>query len=81
MLLFRAEGQFDDARIDKGYIEEAFNLQAHIYNFSQPDLSGFTNIKSNSAKLDLISFTGLAPEKHPPYLSNSNFRKHGYCFC
>lgn len=65
MLLYRAENRFDDVRIDNRYIDEAFKLQAHIYNFSKPNLSDFTIVKSDKAKLSLISFTGLAPEKYP----------------
>jgi len=65
MLLYRAENQMDDVRIDKRYLEEAFTLQAHIYNFAKPDLSGFTEVKANTNKLNFVSFTGLAPQKHP----------------
>lgn len=65
MLLYRSEKQYDDVRIDKLYLEEAFKLQAHIYNFSKPDLSSFSDIKSGQTKLSFVSFTGLAPEKTP----------------
>ncbi len=65
MLLYRADKQFDDVRIDHRYLDEAFQLQAHIYNFSKPDLSGFVDIKAGNTKLNFVSFTGLAPEKHP----------------
>ena len=39
MLLYRAEGKMDDARIDKEKIDEAWQLQSHIYNFSKPSLN------------------------------------------
>lgn len=65
MLLYRADNQYDDARIDKRYLEEAFTLQSHIYNFAKPDLSSFISPKSNNPKLNFVSFTGLAPEKYP----------------
>ena len=65
MLLYRAENSMDDVRIDKQYIEEAFRLQSHIYYFQKPDLSSFAPSKANTTNLNLISFTGLAPEKYP----------------
>ncbi len=65
MLLYRVDNKFDDVRIDNRYLEEAFKLQAHIYNFSKPNLSEFSEVKRGSAKLSFISFTGLAPEKYP----------------
>ena len=65
MLLYRADNQFDDVRIDNRYLEEAFKLQAHIYNFSKPALQGFSDLKHGHAKLNFVGFTGLAPEKHP----------------
>lgn len=65
MMLYRADRQFDDVRIDNMYLEEVYTLNAHIYNFSKPDLTGFTEIKMGNAKLNFISFTGLAPEKYP----------------
>jgi len=65
MLLYRADNKFDDVRVDNRYLDEAFELQAHIYNFSKPDLDGFSAIKSGDTKLNFIGFTGLAPEKKP----------------
>lgn len=65
MLLYRAENRFDDVRIDNRYIDEAFKLQGHIYNFSKPNLAGFSSIKADKTKISFVSFTGLAPEKYP----------------
>ena len=62
MLLYRAEGKMDDARIDKEKIDEAWQLQSHIYNFSKPSLSSYLN-RSDKAKINVISFTGRAPDK------------------
>lgn len=62
MLLYRAEGKMDDARIDKEKIDEAWQLQSHIYNFSKPNLQSSIN-RTNKAKLNVIAFTGRAPDK------------------
>jgi len=62
MLLYRAEGKMDDARIDKDKIDEAWQLQSHIYNFSKPRFHNYL-ISSDKAKINVISFTGRAPDK------------------
>ncbi len=62
MLLYRAEGKMDDARIDKDKIDEAWQLQSHIYNFSKPSLNNYLN-RRDKAKINVISFTGRAPDK------------------
>ncbi len=62
MLLYRAEGKMDDARIDKEKIDEAWQLQSHIYNFSKPSLNSYLN-RSDKAKINIISFTGRSPDK------------------
>ncbi len=62
MLLYRAEGKMDDARIDKKKIDEAWQLQSHIYNFNKPSLNNYLN-RTNKAKINVISFSGRAPDK------------------
>ena len=62
MLLYRAEGKMDDARIDKEKIDEAWKLQSHIYNFSKPSLNNYLS-RTDKAKINVISFTGRAPDK------------------
>jgi hypothetical protein len=62
MLLYRTEGKLDDARIDKEKLQEAWRLQAQLYNFPKPELDTFLN-QTDAAKLDCIVFTGLAPDK------------------
>ncbi len=62
MLLYRAEGKMDDARIDKEKIDEAWQLQSHIYNFSKPSLNNYLS-RTDKAKINVISFTGRAPDK------------------
>lgn len=60
MLLYRYEGSFDDARIDREKIEEAFQLQTHIYNFAKPAIP---EIRSESVPMNFIIFTGRSPNK------------------
>lgn len=62
MLLYRAEGKMDDARIDRDKIIEAFNLQAQIYDFTRPDLDDYLD-RSNKAKVNFVAFTGRGPDK------------------
>lgn len=64
MLLYRSEGEMDSARIDRTYIDHAFEKQPSIYNFRQPkNLDEELNIPHNMARLNIISFSGLAPVK------------------
>ncbi|MDO9578944.1 MAG: hypothetical protein Q7J16_13760 [Candidatus Cloacimonadales bacterium] len=62
MLIYRAEGKLDDARIDQDMIAEAWKLQAQIYDFKQPELNTYLE-KTDKAKVDFISFTGRGPDK------------------
>jgi hypothetical protein len=62
MLLYRAEGKMDDARIDKEKLQEAWRLQAQLYDFPKPDLDSYLS-HSEAAKLDLMVFTGRSPDK------------------
>ena len=62
MLIYRAEGKWDDARIDKNSIDEAWQQQSHIYDFSKPDLDVYLK-KIDNARLNLICFAGKSPVK------------------
>jgi uncharacterized protein len=62
MLIYRAEGKWDDARIDRDMIAEAWKLQGQIYSFKQPDFSTYLE-KTSMVKVDFISFIGRAPDK------------------
>lgn len=62
MLLYRAEGKLDDARIDKEEIAKAWKLQGQIYDFAQPELDDYLT-RSDKAKVNFISFTGRGPDK------------------
>lgn len=62
MLIYRTEGNFDAARIDKEKICEAFKLQNNVYDFPIPQLdSSFEN--NDSIRINFISMYGKAPEK------------------
>ena len=62
MLLYRAEGKMDDARIDKEEIAKAWKLQGQIYDFAQPKLDNYLT-RSDMAKVNFISFAGRGPDK------------------
>ncbi len=62
MLLYRAEGKMDDARIDKDKLKDAWRLQSQIYNFKQPNLDNYLKI-SDKVKVDFLCFAGRAPDK------------------
>lgn len=61
MLIYRVEDKWDDARIDIDMLKEAWQLQAHIYNFGMPDLS--TALDASKTRLNIMAFTGRCPDK------------------
>ncbi len=62
LLIYRAEGKMDDARIDKQKMDIAWQVQSHIYNFSKPDFEKCL-IRTEKAKLNVIAFSGRSPDK------------------
>ncbi|MBN1327800.1 MAG: hypothetical protein JW996_07605, partial [Candidatus Cloacimonetes bacterium] len=62
MLIYRAEGKLDDARIDSNKLSDAWTQQSHIYNFPKPDLSNFLE-PTDKARLNIIGFCGKSPVK------------------
>lgn len=62
LLLYRSEGNFDDAAIDLNKLYEAFLTQPHVYSFSRPNLD-FMLEPTNMARVNLIAFTGRSPMK------------------
>ncbi len=62
MLLYRAEGNYDNARIDKNKVIDAFNNEANIYNFSMPNLDTATKW-TKKARVNFICFTGRGVDK------------------
>ena len=62
MLLYRAEGKMDDARIDLDKLKDAWRLQSQIYDFKQPNLDNCLK-KTDKVKVNFISFIGRGPDK------------------
>lgn len=64
LLLYRAEGKTDDARIDLRKIQSAVALQPAIYPFPAPKLDGVLDPPApGRVKVSFLSLTGQAPEK------------------
>ncbi len=61
MLLFREDNDYDGARIDALMIDEAFQYQAHLYEFQQPSLPSLEY--DGRALLNFVAFTGRSPAK------------------
>lgn len=64
MLFYRAQGLYDDARIDRDQIRLAFANQPEVYKFRIPSsVDEELEIPRGKARLNVIGFTGLSPEK------------------
>ena len=63
LLLYRAEGSVDDARIDRDLMDEAWKTQSHIYRFDKPDFPPLEFSEDGLAHVNVLSFTGLGPVK------------------
>jgi len=63
MILFMSDGEYDDARISRDKLYDAFDNQKSLYPFPKPKLDNFLN-PSDSVKLSFITFTGRAPVKY-----------------
>ena len=65
MLLYRTDGDVDNAAVDLKLLRQAFSLQPEIYNFPVPkNLNEDINIPEEKARLNVIAFSGIAPIKH-----------------
>lgn len=62
MLLYRADGQIDNAGIDQKKLKEAFDAQPHVYPFACPPVDDYLK-PTAKARLDVIGFTGRSPLK------------------
>jgi len=62
MLIYRAEGKWDDARIDLEKINDAWVSQSQIYNFPKPELSDYLK-QSRKVKFNFNAFIGKSPVK------------------
>lgn len=64
MLLYRAAGDYDSARIDYEKIEDAFNFQPSLYNFTKPkNLQDELVLPEKDARINFVCFTGKSPVK------------------
>jgi hypothetical protein len=73
MIMYRAEGNFDDARIDREEIDKAWASQAQLYNFPEPDFNTALE-KSDKAKVNVIGFVGKAPRLYARNLTIHTFK-------
>ncbi len=62
LLLYRAEGAFDDAAIDLAAIHEAWISQSHLYGFDKPNMPE-TALQEDKALVNVLAFSGLGPTK------------------
>jgi len=62
LLIYRADGKYDDARIDLRKLKSAWKTQAQIYDFAPPNTDTFLN-NNGKAKIDFLAFTGNSPYK------------------
>ncbi len=64
MLMYRANGQWDDARIDLDRIREIWRQAPNVYSFRMPPLDTVLDpCPDGYAKLNVISFFGRSPDK------------------
>ncbi len=64
MLMYRANGQWDDARIDLDHIRELWHRASHVYSFRMPPFDTVLDpCPDGYAKLNVISFFGRCPDK------------------
>lgn len=57
---YRQDGELDDSRIEKEYLESAYNEQSNVYNFNKPFLPSDRN---SQTYLNIFSLSGFSPEK------------------
>ena len=62
MLMYRADGQMDGARVDCEKINDAWRTQSQVYNFPMPDLSSSLKVRPGQARVSVIAFVGKSPE-------------------
>ena len=73
MLIYRAEGDIDNARVDLNAIDDAWRSQSHIYDFKKPEMGRYLE-STDKARIDIIGFIGKSPEKkaHTLYIHTEN---------
>jgi len=73
MLMYRADGKLDDARIDLEEIDKGWNSQAQLYNFPKPDFSKCLQL-SEKARVNFVGFVGKAPQLFARNLTIHTFK-------
>jgi hypothetical protein len=72
LTLYRADRKPDDARIDRDKISELYSTLPKIYDFPKPEL--IDSIALRPAPLQVMAFTGKAPEKYPVSLTITTYK-------
>jgi len=62
MIIYLSESDWDNARIDRDKVYEAFNKQANIYTFPKPNLDAVVR-PSDKARVNMFSFICRNPDK------------------
>ena len=62
-LIYRAEGSFDDARIELEKIDQAFRLESDVYYFEKPTFLKQPKMDYGKTFLNVMGFVGQAPRK------------------
>ena len=62
LLLYRADGDWDGARIDFDKFRQAYTLQPEIYNF-EPPIDDSVLSRAEGARLSVVAFAGRSPVK------------------
>ncbi|MFW5694681.1 MAG: COG3014 family protein [Alkalispirochaeta sp.] len=62
LIMYRADGNYDSARIDWEEMQEAFSQQSNLYEFPLP-LDDTVIQRPDGARLSVLAFTGEAPVK------------------
>lgn len=60
VLVYRLERSYDDARIERDYLNQSYDFQKNIYNFSKPN---FPEINNDKTRVNVLAYTGFGPEK------------------
>lgn len=76
LLMYRATGDYDDAKIDSRSIDVIWKTQPDIYNFPQPKALNKSLTRSDKARLNLLSFTGLGPVKKAKGFKIATYEKY-----
>ncbi len=80
MILYRSTGQLDNAAVDRKYITQAFETQQALYDFPEPTdvLDEELTVPKGMARLNIMSFTGMAPVKFEEKVRLYNRRNDFY---